>query len=238
MSDEILEAEEEAFGITDRLVAEVIEAVGRGSSDAIDALLDPLHPADIAHLLELIDDHDRRALLSVWKGGMDGDILSELDEGLRDEIVESLEPSELADVVRELESDDVVDLVESLEEEQQEAVLGALEASERVAVEQALTYPEEFGRPSHAVRGGAGARALDGGRGHRPAALGHRAAGPVLPCHSGRSADARGGLCHAWPHPVIAARHAAARAGRGQFSHRFTWPTTWPTSPRPSTTTT
>lgn len=143
MSDEILEAEEEAFGITDRLVAEVIEAVGRGSSDAIDALLDPLHPADIAHLLELIDDHDRRALLSVWKGGMDGDILSELDEGLRDEIVESLEPSELADVVRELESDDVVDLVESLEEEQQEAVLGALEASERVAVERALTYPEE-----------------------------------------------------------------------------------------------
>jgi magnesium transporter len=146
MSDQILEHEEdeeEAFGVTDRLVDEVIEAVESSDSAALDALLDPLHPADVAHVLELIDPRERRDLLTVWKGGMDGDILSELDEGLREEIIESLAPAELAEAVRDLESDDVVDLVEYLDEEHQEAVLDALDATERVAVEKALAYPEE-----------------------------------------------------------------------------------------------
>mgnify|MGYP001213527405 CR=1 FL=1 len=135
--------DEEAFGVTESLVDEVLEAVEAGDTDQVDHLLDPLHPADIAHLIEQIDPRDRRDLLSVWKGGMDGDILSELDEGIREEIIESLAPAELAEAVRELESDDVVDLVEYLDEEQQEAVLEVLEGPERVAVEKALAYPEE-----------------------------------------------------------------------------------------------
>ena len=144
MSEEILEQDDdEAFGVTDRLVAEVLEAVETADADAVEALLEPLHAADIAHLIEQIDARDRRDLLTVWKGGMDGEILSELDESLREEIIESLAPSELAEAVRELESDDVVDLVEYLDEEHQEQVLDALEAGDRVAVEKALAYPEE-----------------------------------------------------------------------------------------------
>ena len=143
MAEENETDEDEAFGITDRLIAEVLEAVEAQSTETIDALLESLHPADIAHLIEQIDSRDRRALLSVWKGGMDGEILSELNEQLREEVINQLAPSELADAVRDLESDDVVDLVEYLGEEQQEAVLDALEAGDRVVVEQALSYPEE-----------------------------------------------------------------------------------------------
>ena len=135
--------EDEVFGITDRLIAEVLEAVEIADAQAVDTLLDPLHPADIAHLIEQIDAKDRRALLSVWKGGMDGEILSELTEQLREEVINQLAPAELAEAVRELESDDVVDLVEYLGEAQQEAVLDALDATDRVVVEQALSYPEE-----------------------------------------------------------------------------------------------
>ncbi|KJZ19716.1 magnesium transporter [Loktanella sp. S4079] len=135
--------EEEAFGITDRLVAEVLEAVDSGETETVNALLDPLHPADIAHLIEQIDGKQRRDLLTIWKGGMDGDTLSELNESLREEVIEQLEPADLAVAVRDLESDDVVDLVEYLDDDQQEAVLGALDAGDRVVVEQALSYPEE-----------------------------------------------------------------------------------------------
>ena len=143
MTDVTDDIDDEAFGISDRLVADVMSAVETGQSVYVDALLDPLHPADIAHLIELIDSRQRRDLLSVWKGGMDGDVLSELDEKLREEVIESLAPDEFADAVRELETDDVVDLVEYLDEEQQEAALDALDAGDRVAVEQALSYPEE-----------------------------------------------------------------------------------------------
>ena len=143
MTDVTDDIEEEAFGIADRVIAEVREAITAQDADRIDALLEPLHAADIAHLIELIDPRERRDLLAVWKGGMDGDILSELNENLREEIIESLTPAEFTDAVRELETDDVVDLVEYLDDAQQEAALEALDAGDRVAVEQALSYPEE-----------------------------------------------------------------------------------------------
>ncbi|WP_458791252.1 magnesium transporter [Yoonia sp. MH D7] len=143
MTDQIDEIDDEAFGITDRVIAEVMAAVEAEDSARITEILDPLHAADIAHLIELIDTRDRRALLAVWKGGMDGDILSELTESLREEVIESLDAGEFAEAVRELETDDVVDLVEYLDDAQQEAALGALDAGDRVAVEQALSYPEE-----------------------------------------------------------------------------------------------
>ena len=136
-------SEEEAFGITDRVINDVMEAVEAGNGPAISGLMDPLHPADVAHMLEQISAKERRDLLTAWPGGLEGDVLSELDENLREEVIEQLAPAELADAVRELESDDVVDLVEYLDEDQQEAVLDALDATDRVVVEQALSYPEE-----------------------------------------------------------------------------------------------
>ena len=143
MADHDDDREDEAFGITDRLVSEVLQAVENGDAALVDALLDPLHPADIAHLIEQIDRKERREFLTLWQGGIDGDILSELDENLREEIIGQLKPTELADALRDLDSDDVVDLVEYLDEDQQEAVLDALDASDRMVVEQALSYPEE-----------------------------------------------------------------------------------------------
>lgn len=134
---------DEAFGVTDKLLTGVLDAVKARDTASMDALLDPLHPADVAHLLEQIDGKYRPDVLSLWSGGLEGDVLSELDESLREEVIEQLEPAELAEAVRELESDDVVDLVEYLDEEQQEAVLDALDAGDRVVVEQALSYPEE-----------------------------------------------------------------------------------------------
>lgn len=123
-------------------VGAVLDAVQARDLKVLSMLLDPLHAADIADLLEQISPADRKELLSLWSGGLDGDVLSELDEGLREEVVAELEPGVLADAVRELDSDDVVDLIEDLDEAQTETVLEALEPTDRAAVEQSLTFPE------------------------------------------------------------------------------------------------
>jgi len=137
------EDDEDEFGLDPRVVDEALEAVEAGDAAGLDALLDPLHPADIADLLEQIGPGERRALLTLWKGGVDGDILSELDESLREEVIEGLGPGELALAVQDLETDDVVDLMEDLDEAGQAAVLDALPAADRIAVEKALAYPED-----------------------------------------------------------------------------------------------
>ena len=135
--------EDDGYALDRDLVTEVLDALEAGDIAAIDALMEPLHPADIADLLEQIDARDREALVRAWPGGIDGEVLSELREGLREEVIEWLPPEVLASAVQELESDDVVDLVEDLEAEQQEAVLEALPIPDRIAVEKALSYPED-----------------------------------------------------------------------------------------------
>ncbi|AXX98458.1 magnesium transporter [Profundibacter amoris] len=134
---------DEDFALGDRLIDNVIEAIEQRDSVRLTQLLEPLHSADIADILEQISAGQRRALLRLWKGEMEGEVLSELDESLREEVMESLAPEELAEAVRDLETDDVVDLLEDLDAPQQDEILEVLEDADRVAVEQALTYPED-----------------------------------------------------------------------------------------------
>jgi magnesium transporter len=47
----------------------------------IDALMEPLHPADIADLLEQVTSGERAAWLALWSKGIDGEVLSELEYG-------------------------------------------------------------------------------------------------------------------------------------------------------------
>ena len=126
-----------------RRVSAILSAVEAGDAARLTALLEPLHAADIADLLEQIGAGDRRELLRLWSGEMDGDVLSELDESIREEVIEALAPGVLADAVRSLDSDDLVDILEDLEEPQQTAILGALDSADRVAVEQSMAYPEK-----------------------------------------------------------------------------------------------
>jgi magnesium transporter len=142
-ADNIEDEDVDDVGLPKRLVAAVLDAVASTNVAALDALLNQLHPADVADLLEQIDQRDRATLLFLWRDGIDGEILSELGDDLRSEVIDLLGPAELAEAVRDLESDDVVDLVEDLGVDQQEQVLEALEAGNRVAVEKALAYPDE-----------------------------------------------------------------------------------------------
>ncbi|WP_425072501.1 magnesium transporter [Sagittula sp. S175] len=136
------EARDEGYALDRKEVAQILYAVDREDREQLIALMEPLHAADIADLLEQVNTFDRMRLIRLYGQEFDGDILSELDETLREEVIGILSPQVLAEAVRELDSDDVVDLIEDLDEEQQGAILGALPESERLAVQQSLTYPE------------------------------------------------------------------------------------------------
>lgn len=133
---------EEEFGLSGDLVERVLAATEARDAALLTALLAPLHPADIADLLEQVGTAERRELLRLYGAEMDGEILTEIDPTIREEVIEQLPAEVLAEAVRELDSDDVVDLIEDLEEPQQEAILEALDESDRAAVEQSLTWPE------------------------------------------------------------------------------------------------
>jgi magnesium transporter len=132
-----------AYELERKTVAAILYAVDIDDREKLVELMEPLHAADIADMLEQINAFDRVRLIRLYGQSFDGEILSELDEGLREDVIAVLEPQVLADAVRELDSDDVVDLVEDLDEPQQEAILDVLEDADRAVVEQSLTYPED-----------------------------------------------------------------------------------------------
>ncbi|MEL7345171.1 MAG: magnesium transporter [Pseudomonadota bacterium] len=134
--------EDEDYALGGDVVAAVRLAVASGNGERLSEIFGPLHPADIADLLEQVDQGVRREILLLAADQIDGEVLSEIDESIRDDVVEFLPNDVVAEAVRDLESDDVVDLLETLEEEQAEVVLGALEDADRAAVEAAMALPE------------------------------------------------------------------------------------------------
>jgi magnesium transporter len=124
-------------------VRAVMDHVEAGEVDAARALVEPLHPADIADLFELVDSEDRRALAEALEEVLGGDVLAEMNEHVRDELIEEFEPHEVAEAVGEMETDDAVAMLEDMEEDEQRAVLRALDPDDRAAIEEALSFPEE-----------------------------------------------------------------------------------------------
>jgi len=118
-------------------------AVDVGDKAQIEASMALLHAADIADLLERIDPFDRTRLVRLYKGALDGDVLSELYESIRVDPMGILEPQTLADAIRDMDSDDVGDLVEDLAEPRQEAILDVPPLAEKLAVQQSLSFPED-----------------------------------------------------------------------------------------------
>ncbi len=112
-------------GLDEAGIAEVLQAL-QEQPEALDALLTPLHPADIADVLESLPRADRRVLLEHIDQEHVGDILAELNDGVREDLLAEMTPREVAQAVEELESDDKADIVQELEGDQQKAVLRIL----------------------------------------------------------------------------------------------------------------
>jgi len=137
------ETREDDYALDDRVVTSVLMAIATGDGDRVRTLLEPLHAADIADLLEQIDHGPRRDFILLVPDLVDGEVLSEITDSVREDLLDFLPREALSQAVNDLDSDDVVDLVEYLDEEQQQQVLDVLAGPERLAVEQALSYPEE-----------------------------------------------------------------------------------------------
>ncbi|WP_310468813.1 magnesium transporter [Sphingomonas sp.] len=124
-------------------VERVLDAVDSGDDATARALVEPLHPADVADLIELAARDDREGLVKALAGIVDADVLAEMNEHVRETLLDALEPQQVADLAGQMDTDDAVAILEDLEEDEQQAVLRAMEPDDRAAIEEALAYPDE-----------------------------------------------------------------------------------------------
>jgi magnesium transporter len=130
-----------------RLKPEFVRAVTEALDTRDEArayeLVEPLHPADIADLFELLDHEERTSLAKAITDLLTPEVIAELNDYVRDDMMEALPHAAVADIAEQLDTDDAVQLIEDLEPEDQRAILAEMEPEDRAAIESALAYPEE-----------------------------------------------------------------------------------------------
>jgi magnesium transporter len=124
-------------------VDKVLDAVEAGDDETARKLVQPLHPADVADLIELARSDEREGLVKALAGIVSPDVLAEMNDYVREDLLDELEPQQVADIAGQLDTDDAVALIEDLDRDEQQAVLQRMEPDDRAAVEEALSYPEE-----------------------------------------------------------------------------------------------
>ena len=102
-----------------------------------------LHNADIADLIQNLDEGKRNEFINSIRDIFDPEILTYVNENLKEEIIDILDIKKLASKVSELDVDDAVDVVEDLEESDKEEFLNNVSAKERRLIQEGLNYPED-----------------------------------------------------------------------------------------------
>ncbi|MEP0190581.1 MAG: magnesium transporter [Erythrobacter sp.] len=121
----------------------VRDGLEAGDNQTVYELVEPLHPADVADLIELLGGEEREQFAAAITDLMTSDVVAELNDHVRELMMEALAPQDVATITEQLETDDAVQLLEDLDEDDQKAIIAELEPETQAAVESALSYPEE-----------------------------------------------------------------------------------------------
>jgi magnesium transporter len=105
-------------------------------------LLDSLHPADIAYILEALPVSQRLRVWDLVKADRDGEILIEVSEPVRETLIAHMDPEELVAAAETLDTDELADLAPDLPEDVMDDVFKALPVEEREQLRAAMSYPE------------------------------------------------------------------------------------------------
>jgi len=131
------------LGLNPDVIREAIVALGSNDGSAILEIVAPLHPAEIADLIEMLRGPMRTQLVELLRPKFDPVVLTELDETVRDEVAEQLGTETIAKAIASLDSDDALNLISTLEETKQRRVLHAISYALRSMLEEGLAFPED-----------------------------------------------------------------------------------------------
>ena len=145
--DELLESSEFSENSNENSVDEkhalIKNLVSKKNISSLESLLDDLHPADIADILESLPVQKRLVLWDLVKSENEGDILIEVSDSVRQTLIADMDSTELLAAAEQLETDEIADIAPDLPEEVLKDLLENLDIQNRERLQSALSYPED-----------------------------------------------------------------------------------------------
>jgi len=132
------------FKISKELIQELEQLIQTKKDEQLEALLNDLHHADIAEILDELDFDDATYIFKVLDSEKTAEILLELEDDLRENILSRLSPKEIAEELDELETNDAADIIAELSQAKKEEVIQELEDVEHAKdIVDLLRYKED-----------------------------------------------------------------------------------------------
>ena len=132
------------FKISKELIVQIEQLIKSKDDQQLEVLLNDLHHADIAEILEKLDFNEATYIFKVLDSDKTAEILLELDEDLRENILSRLSPKEIAEELDELDTNDAADIIAELSQSKKEEVISELQDVEHAKdIVDLLRYDED-----------------------------------------------------------------------------------------------
>ncbi len=115
----------------------------RQHENEIKAIINHLHPADIAFILESLPVQERQAVWQLVSAEHDADVLLEVDDWARESLIESMDHQDLVAATGTMDADEIADLAADLPADVIAEVQKGLTDEERAQLLEAMGYPED-----------------------------------------------------------------------------------------------
>jgi magnesium transporter len=119
------------------------ERLDGGRMRSARAMVNSLHPSEVARLLESLPRKKRAMLWEIVDAEIEGDVLVEVSDEVRDGLIEGMQTADLIAAAEGMEVDDLADLLVDLPETVTQEVLQSLDKQDQERVQQVLAYDEE-----------------------------------------------------------------------------------------------
>ena len=134
---------QDVFEVTPELIEEISHALRQDDAEQLEYLLESLHSADIANILEQLREEERAGLTAYFGAKLDPEVLTELEDAALDQVIKEMDDKDVIEAISQLESDDAVDVLEDIDLKNHERIIAAMPHEERLAVEEGLAHPED-----------------------------------------------------------------------------------------------
>ena len=106
-------------------------------------LLEKMHPADLADIVENLGHEDRVSIFNSVTAVVAAELLSEVDSDIQTSIIESLRTDKAAAILEEMQPSEAADVLNELGEEQSEQILEEMEQADKEEVEELLEFRDD-----------------------------------------------------------------------------------------------
>ncbi len=127
--------------VLDALIERVRTLLRQRRAEEAAELLEDMWPADLAEIIEELDEHEQKLLVQYLDPRVSADVLEELDEEEAADLAEELPDATLTAILDEMEPDEAADLLLDIEPERRRRLLAELEDPDEVRP--LLIHPDE-----------------------------------------------------------------------------------------------